>query len=211
VRAAAIVYHRGASRLYEQRWLDRCVASIRGQTLSGFDVLEMDYGAEGERLAGLDADVFLSRPLGTFADAANYLLDAATEMGYDVVFNTHVDDFSAPERFALEVAAIEAGADLVSTDFAVVGADDEVLWSHFFHELDLAEEFARGHNIMCHSSVAYTSRFWRGCSRYRPEEIPAEDFALWLREAARWDIRLIGPVLHYCRDHPHRTSRSENR
>ena len=207
--AAVIVYHRNATRIYERRWLDRCVASIEAQTMADFDILEVDYGGDAERL--FPSSRFASQRLPTFADAANVLLDRCVAQGYEVMFNVHVDDFYAPERFAAEVAAIDAGADLVSTDFAVVDADDQVLWTHDFHDLDIASEFANGHNIMCHPSVAYTARFWRGCSRYRPDEIPREDFTLWQRELGRWGFQIIGPVLTFCRDHPNRTSNSDNR
>jgi len=60
--------------------------------------------------------------------------------------------------------------------------------------MDMAKEFARGHNIIAHPVVAMHSSFWSDGLRYDENELGYEDFHLWKKALA------MGKKFHICDD-----------
>ncbi len=136
MKSAVIFYHKNLHTIYPQHWIDKCVSSIAAQTYKDFDVIELNYGDISNIFNG---DIKEQAPLHFYAKlpghkyepicipmenhitAMNYLLNYCfKEKGYDVVFNTNMDDFYHPTRFAKQIEKIEAGFDIVTSDFCYI-------------------------------------------------------------------------------------------
>ncbi|MBU6430028.1 MAG: hypothetical protein KGR26_13520, partial [Cyanobacteria bacterium REEB65] len=185
-------------------WVARCIESMRDQTVKDLLVFELDYGAvadPGEPLFE-DAWAYWHWPMVNHADAMNFLLDQAFVVSQcDYVFNTNIDDWYDPRRIEVQLQHLKNGADLVSSNFTWVGPRDEIGDTLLFHDRDIPRELRRGHNVLCHPSIAFSRNFWRDCSRYRNDELPAEDLALWQREMHRCKYVITPEVLCFHRHH----------
>ncbi len=187
-------YHRNAYARYPSPWLAAYSQSIENQTEKA-DLFELDYGdAEGaSRL--LYRSELLATPLPTHVHAQNHMLDMLFGLGYDAVLNTNVDDVYYPEYVAVTRRTISDGADVSSSNFALTDERGYVYRRHAFDDLDVAAELRRGNNIISHPTVAFTRRFWEGCSRYDPSQIPEEDMRLWAREVERFRFVIAPEIL----------------
>jgi len=174
-KVAVISYHKNIEALYPKAWIDRHRKSVLDQTYKDFDIYELDYGGGQERIFA--ESYFLSKEFPTFIDAMNYLLDKLKD--YDAVANLNSDDWYDVKRLEIQLPYIEQGFDIVSSNFALIKNNKEVL-RHSFHNLDIASELIRGNNIIAHPSVVYSKKFIETL-RYDPNEIPVEDMILWMR------------------------------
>jgi hypothetical protein len=124
-KAAVLVYHSWPQGAYAEEWLQEFVDSISRQTMRDFDVWEMDYSSTGNLSLARRYNMLLPRGYKwmhqhhrTHSGAINRLLDLIQPYNYKVVFNTHVDDVYAQQRFALQYSLITLGGrDLVSSAF----------------------------------------------------------------------------------------------
>lgn len=176
-KVALLTYHSKLHEIYPQEWIDKYVETVRGQTLKDFGILEMNYGGGDERV--FEDSYFESYKYPTFVHALNYLLDKAFGSGYDIVFNSNVDDWMRHDWMERLILDVNKGYDLVSSNFCLV-KEGRITTYHRFHHLNILHELERNHNPVCHPAVAYTKKFW-ATNRYRPEEIPEEDLLLWKR------------------------------
>jgi len=145
----------------------------------------------------------------------NHILDKAFVMEKcDVVFNVNLDDIFHIERFALQLKAVEEGAELVSNNFQIieeVNGVDILGKEMIFHNLDIKAEQERGHNVLCHPSICYTGKFWRENKYYKTNELGFEDFTLWKKAVTKGvNIRILDQILCYYRMSPKQTGRLNN-
>lgn len=177
VKVGLLTYHANLEKIYPAEWIDKYYQSIKAQTLKDFGILEMNYGGGMERI--FENSYYESYKYPTFAHALQYLLDKAFNSGYDVVFNSNVDDYYRHDWMERLLLDVKKGYDLVSCNFCLV-KDGRVTKYHHFHNLNVLDELKRGHNPVCHPAVAYTKKFWQA-HKYVPEQIPVEDMLLWQR------------------------------
>lgn len=215
-RPAVIIYHRDIYTRYKKEWVDKSIESIRQQTHKDFDVFELNYGNNKTQI--YQGSQFFNEKKQNFIEAMNYLLDLAFE-DYDVIFNVNLDDWYAPDRFELQLAEIEKGADLVGCDFRFMHnqdtnkepTDGEILEAH---KMDIAAELAKTPpvNIICHPAVCYTKRFWQAHGPYNIKSVKYEDMELWqkaLKNGAK--IHIVPKVLCWYRTHSQNTGRNGER
>lgn len=215
MRAAVIFYHKNIQAIYQQRWIDKCVESIANQTMGDFDVIELDYDGTGKRLACIEGREHIPYNINmpNHIHAMNFLLDEAfCNLGYDVVFNTNMDDYYHTTRFEKQAKKIEEGYDLVSSDFCYiqdVGRNDAVT-----HHMEIckhgsiSENLQRDHNVIAHPCVAYSKTFWDGNLRYE-DLLGYEDLELWKRaDRAGKRLHIIDEELLFYRIHQKQVTKS---
>lgn len=208
MKCALISYHKNASKIYPNNWIDKYRDSIINQTYKDFDIYECDYGAGSGRI--FNSPYYLSKNFETFVDCMNFMITHCFDNGYDVVFNTNVDDYYSLDRIEKQLFCIKKGADLVSSNFCLVDENDNITHTHSFDKLNIRKEINRNHNIIAHPSVAYSKRFWNS-NKYNPKEIPREDLFLWKRAIKENNFVILPDVLLYHRIHNNSVCRSENR
>ncbi len=197
-KIAAIAYHKNASSIYNPAWIEQCVQSMKDQTDTEFDVIELDYGGGGTQYFWGEFD---SYPLPTFVDAMNMLFDYCFVEGYDAVLNINIDDYYDRHRVELQRAALTR-FDVVGSNFYVVDQHGRTLRTTEFDGLDVSIELANEHNIIAHGVVGLSRRFWTAGARYDPQEIPMEDMKLWQRWSNKMSFVVLPQHLFYYRVHP---------
>eukprot|EP00282_Hemiselmis_andersenii_P023463 CAMPEP_0172001456 /NCGR_PEP_ID=MMETSP1041-20130122/2883_1 /TAXON_ID=464988 /ORGANISM="Hemiselmis andersenii, Strain CCMP439" /LENGTH=506 /DNA_ID=CAMNT_0012655105 /DNA_START=59 /DNA_END=1579 /DNA_ORIENTATION=+ len=147
-RGAVLLYHSHPLLVYKKKWIIKCLDSILAQSTKEFDILELDYAAQGFSVLDfyLNATgtvnlpfgvehIFLTEPLPNHARAANLLAGLAFSRGYDHVFNVHLDDYYQTERFERQAEALARGINVVSGGFRYVRetgeGEDEIDWEVF--------------------------------------------------------------------------------
>lgn len=192
-------------------WVERCYDSISNQTYQDFDVFELDYG--GEAMQTYEGSTFFSQDLGNHANAHNFLLDKVFFEGdYDCAFNVNIDDWYSLNRFEKQLTWIEKDYDVVSSNFQRVNENNNGSRATFlFHNKDIVKEAEKGHNIIAHPVLCYSRHFWTTCNdRLNPNEIPADDFALWKRSYKKgYKFIVLPDVLLYQRIHNNNVSKKK--
>ncbi|HHT9135817.1 MAG TPA: hypothetical protein ACFYEK_01090 [Candidatus Wunengus sp. YC60] len=194
-------YHKNIDAIYKKEWIDRCVLSIADQTLVEFDVFEMDYGGTEKQYAKYVRKNyhFFNENLENHIESMNILISKVFEMGYDVVFNTNLDDFFHHDRFALQLQAIEEGYQLVSSNWHYIDENNNVTKVFRYHNHDIEHELLiKNHNIIAHPCVAMHRSFWTD-DLYYDNILGREDKILWqkaLQRGKKFKI-LEEPLLMY--------------
>ena len=181
-RTCVIFYHAITSSAGTTKLWDKCVSSVLNQSYQDFDLLELNYGGSENSLTK-SYDLaghkcwFHTRNLPNRAHAQNYCITTAFEMGYEIVFDTNIEDFYHHDRFWKQVKLIDDGCELVGMSTrgrcATFAVDDSIVMSR---------------------STAYTQRLWNSydCNgnlfRYR-NIVPLEEVELW-RIAHRSNVRI---------------------
>jgi len=208
MKLGMLCYHKNAQKLYPKRWLDQYKESVLNQTYKDFQIIEANYGGTDFRI--FENSEFDNVPTDNFVQTLNRLLDKCFfEEGYDFVFNSNADDWMAPKRIEMQLPYLESGYDIVSSNFCLVKDNVIVRW-HKFHELDIAQQLANNHNVVCHPGVAYSRRFWE-FHRYIPEQMPLEDLMLWQRAIKNCRFIILEENLLFHRLHNQSVCQSENR
>lgn len=229
MKSCVIFYHKNIFNIFQKRWVMKCIESILHQTYQDFDILELNYGNSDDNLINifktehfgiqyielLDKKnvLYWKEPLDDHSDAMNFLLDKAfLELGYDVVFNTNLDDFYNENRFLKQINEINMNNwDIVSSNFEYIKSDSDEdkhykimdVYRNARNMNDIRKELNKNHNVIAHPCVAYNKSFWRK----QPDlcyhkQIPAEDLHLWQR-GLKYDLRycIIPDILLYYRIH----------
>jgi hypothetical protein len=189
MRSAVIIFHKNIFTRYPKEWIDQCYSSIKGQTYQDFDVFELDYG--GDNNYSYEGSRFYSENLDNHALSHNYLLDIVFGEGYDCAFNVNVDDWYDTNRFSSQIAWIEKGYDVVSSNFYRVNEDGLMISRHTFHNMDMVKEADKNHNILAHPVLCYSRNFWTNCDKLDPKDIPADDFILWKKSYKKGCFKFV--------------------
>jgi len=207
-KSAVIFFHKNILKLYKKHWIDKCVNSILNQSHQDFDIFEINYGNEDfsvleNKYSENHKHFFYKENFPTHVEAMVFLLNKCfVEMDYEYVFNTNLDDYYHPQRIEKQIECCNKGYVFNST-----------LWNYFKEEVDFEEEqglqfsFERlhlegnkyatlesvrkrlvenNHNVINHSGVCFTRKFWEGFDengnklRYRNDK-PYEDLTFWTR------------------------------
>lgn len=206
-KIALLAYHKNIKNIYPSDWVEQYKHSILNQTHQDFDIFEQNYGGEKNRI--FENSIFESIEMPTFVHALNYLMDKCFSSGYNYVLNSNCDDWFSLDRIEKQIPYLEAGYDLVSSNFALV-QDNQIIKYHQFHNLNIQEQLDQNHNIICHPCAAYSRNFWTH-NRYLPEEQPFEDIKLWQRAIKHSKFYIVEDNLLFHRIHPNSVCQSENR
>jgi glycosyltransferase involved in cell wall biosynthesis len=207
----------------EAPFLDEALASVAAQTLSELEVLVVDDGstddsaAIGEAWAARDPRFRALRqePLGLVAALERARAAACAP----VLARMDGDDVCAPERLALQLAALEAeGLDAVGCGIRYVPdeavRDGARAYAAWINGLVTVEAAARDVFVECplpHPALVVRADALAAAGGYRDEGWP-EDYDLVLRlweRGARF--RNLDRVLLDWREHPERASRVDER
>jgi len=228
-KLGVIIYHSNIYSIFKQRWVEKCLESIKKQSVQEYEVFELCYSAEKEQL--WENSIYEHFPMLNHIEAMNHLLDKAF-MGHncDIVFNVNLDDFYPLNRFKAQRDFLVNNPDalICSSDFQLIHDRQDgknnpqprhMIFESHDHEddyyqvkrmsaLNLREELKNKHNIVCHPSVAYTKRFWEIFRYYDVKSIGKEDMVKW-REVVEngVDIPIIPKVLCYHRISDKQTGR----
>ena len=207
-KIAVIIFHKNLTQIYKSEWINKCIKSIMNQTFQDFDIFEINYGNKAysifDNINISNKRFFFRKNYSTHVEAMLFLLNKCfSELNYDIVFNTNLDDYYTVDRFATQLTCIENGFNLCSSLMNYISDNknekDEIIkiWdSNTFnieneHEIYLdtekiKEQLNINHNIINHSCVCYTKTFWNSFDknnnllRYRDDK-PYEDMTLWKR------------------------------
>ena len=199
-----ICFHKNLGQNPTQ-WITDFRDSVDAQTNQNFIIFELNYGGGIERI--FINSVFYSSELSNHAEAQNYLFSHVFDYGCDYAFNTNVDDTYSPDRIEKQLPYLDAGYDIVSSNFSLFN-DEGIFHTHEFDKLDIKKELAKNHNVICHPVVAMSKNFWRS-NRYYPHEIPTEDLQLWKRSINSFRFIILPEVLCYHREHPNGVGRTK--
>ena len=193
---AVIFYHKNISSIYPREWIDDCVGSIMAQTHKDFDIFELNYGSDDTRYTKGN---FLNIPLENHIAAMNLLFDVVFGLGYEVLFNTNMDDIYDPQRFEKQLVKIREGYHVVSSDFEYFGEQEKLM--KMSSKGDIGRNLLTGHNVIAHPVVAIHRNFWTPGIRYK-NLLGYEDLDLWRRAIrARKKFFIIPEVLLRYRIH----------
>ena len=204
--------------------LPACLESLRAQTFEDFEVIAVDDGSRDASAAVLGQGAAADRRLrvtfgpGGLVAALNAAAEAATG---ELLARMDADDVALPERFARQVARLDAepaldvlGCRVALFDggvFGNAGMRAYVDWSNALltHEAIAADMLVE--SPLAHPSVLMRAAALRGLGGYRAFEGP-EDYDLWLR-ALRAGCRFgkVPEVLLQWRDTASRLSRTDPR
>lgn len=206
MKVGVIIFHKNIYSIYDKKWVDTCLDSIRNQTHKEFMVYELCYSDKSEQL-WTESD-FEHRPLENHIFAMNHIIDKAFADGCDVVANTNLDDYFSLERLEIQIASINEGYDLISSNFTHINDMDDPIRDMIFHDKDISAELSVNHNIICHSCVLMTKGFWNRNKYYETNELGYEDMNLWKRAISNAEKIIILPqILLYYRLHQNQTGR----
>lgn len=183
MKCAVIFFHSNIDKIYKPEWIEECVQSIKDQTLLDFDVFELNYG-DGDKFYAQKVRgnyISLSRKFSNHIEAMNYLFSMLFANGYDVVFNTNMDDIYRPHRFEVQLKKIYIGYGVVSSNFAYIDDAGKPIKYFTFHNKNIDEEINSGHNIIAHPCVAMHKSAWDLGIRYNEEALGHEDLELWTK------------------------------
>lgn len=200
MKVALISYHKNVFTLYNPKWIQKHVETVINQSYKDFDIYELDYGGNGNRI--FPYSKYRSNIFPTFVDAMNYLLDKLfNEEEYDVVGNLNCDDYYDLERLEKQLAWVRSGYNIVTSNYTLIKNGDEALITEY-DKKDIRKELGRGNNIVAHPAILLTKGFWKTGLRYDPSEIPAEDMKLWIRALNfGFNIKIAPEPLLYYRIH----------
>jgi glycosyltransferase involved in cell wall biosynthesis len=167
-------------------------STVLRQTRRPDHVLIVQDGPVGDDLTGMIADLARTSPVPTdvLRLEQNIGLGPALDAGlaacrYDVVARMDADDISLPERFAVQLPVIEAGADIVGSGLLEFGAhpDDIVGRRTPPTEPDRIRARARFADPFNHPTVVYRREAVRRAGGYQDLAL-MEDYLLFARMIA---------------------------
>lgn len=215
MKVSVIVYHKNITNLYKKEWIEKSFNSILDQSYQDFTIYELNYGGDDFKLYREYKNSknyhYYKIEMKNHAEAMNFLLNECIQDGYDVVFNTNLDDISHKNRFDIQLKYIKKGYDLVSSNFIYIDGDDKETLKMTFSESDIKKELDRNNNVICHPGVCYSRNFLEK-NRYITTEIPEEDLLLWKRTVDNYKFFITPEYLINYRIHNNQvTKQFENK
>jgi len=194
-----------------ERYLAQAVESILAQTFEDFELLALDDGSTDESreilegFAKRDSRVRVrSRRNRGLVASLNELVEEAQG---EYLARMDADDVALPERFARQVAHLDAHPECVLLGTRVLLVDPEDAPLRPFAELCRHEEIDREHlagrgGAICHPSAMMRNRVVREVGGYDASKPYAEDLDLFLRLAEIGRLENLPDTLLWYRMHP---------
>lgn len=202
MKIGVIFFHQNILKIYEQRWIDKCIASMMNQTYQPLHFYELNYGDCSTQF--VSQAKFFNEKMKNHSVGMNFIITKAFEDGCDYVFNTNMDDFYEFIRVECQLEYLEQGYDIVSSDFFEVDVDDKIkAYRHMGANGSVRANLKVNHNVVPHPAVAYNKEFWQDKSnRYGEDDIPEEDLILWNKSIHNgYKFKVIGEPLFFYRRH----------
>lgn len=167
-------------------FLPAAIASLQTQTFGDFSVLAIDDGSTDESGAILDAVTdprwtIIHQPNAGLVTTLNAALDRALATGAEFIARMDADDIALPERFARQVAFLDAHADSAGCGTWIESFDVRGpvrVWQHPTDPDHLAAAVLF-RNPIAHPSVMLRRSVFASGLRYDPTARHCEDWALW--------------------------------
>jgi glycosyltransferase involved in cell wall biosynthesis len=198
-----------------EAYIETALASILGQSVDDFECIVINDGSTDgsaailDRMASADKRV---RLIHRSNQGYSHCLDQALALARaPLLARMDADDESLPDRFASQIAFLEAYPEVVAVSGQWIQIDP--LGRILSEEKNLpikhdaiVEQLFKGFGVMPHPGVMMRADAVRKVGGYRVEFEPAEDLDLWLRLAELGQLaNLEEHVIRY-RLHPEATS-----
>lgn len=201
-------------------WIERALASVQAQTLADLEIIVLEDGSTDDTprwLATVSDDrlqVIATGGVG-IARALNLGLAAARA---PYIARQDADDESRPDRFAAQVAVLDARPDIdvvASTADYIDQTNTDVVndWVRAVRaQHDPAaspDDIRRLMPLTCcvtHGSIVARTHVLRDAGGYRDALVPAEDYDLWLRLLPSHRFLKLADRLYRYRLHPGQTA-----
>lgn len=228
---AVIIFHKNILNIYKKEWINQSIESVLDQNNIKFDIFEINYGNSNysvlndykNKLLKLNCGYFFySENFDNHVEAMVFLINKIfNEYKYKIIFNTNIDDYYDLNRFKSQVDCINDGFDVCSSLYEYIDSENNLLnvYTHsdlkcgldndkkYLNTEDIKKRLIRGGNIINHSGVCITKKFWesydsdRNLLRYRNDK-PFEDFTLWRRAlSSNIKISILNQILISYRIH----------
>jgi len=203
MRQAVIFFHSNALSIYKKEWIDKCVDSIRNQSMKEFEVYEIDYSGNGQSLCKIEGHKyhFTSKKFDNHIQAMNFIISKAFKAGCDVVFNTNIDDYFHPLRFEKQLKLIRSGFDIVSSNFHYINDSGIIRNMDMVRHGSIKRNLDKNHNVIAHPCIAISRKFWDRKFRYNETLIGKEDLDLWKRTIEGSNFYILPDYLLFYRIH----------
>jgi len=211
-----------------QEWLDECLRSLAAQTFADFEVLAVDDGSTDgsrqvlDRWAAQDARirVLSPAPAGEAGDLVRALEHGRADARGELLARMDADDVASVDRFAAQVALLDAQPSIVLCGTAVRAAprgsmtDGSRRYERWLNGLTTPAAIDADLFVECpiaHPTFLLRARALADLGGYRAGPFP-EDYDLILRlwrTGGRFGQAECGPLVW--RDHPARLQRQDPR
>ena len=193
------------------RHVAEAVESILAQTLGDFEFIIIDDGSKDRTLKIL-RDFEARDPRIRLVSRPNLGLVRTLNEGVRMargkfVARMDADDVALPERFALQVAFLEAHPEVVCVGGESLDVDETGRWVVYRpqrprdHEA-IQEQLLRGICPMCHPTAMIRRDDLLAVGGYDEEFAQSEDLELWLRLGERGRLANLSEVVLRYRRHP---------
>jgi hypothetical protein len=202
MKIGVIFFHQNILKIYERRWIDKCIESMVNQTYQPLHFYELNYGDCSAQF--VSQAKFFNERMKNHSVGMNFIITKAFEDGCDYVFNTNMDDFYEFIRVECQLEYLEQGYDIVSSDFFEVDVDDKIkAYRHMGASGNIRANLKVNHNVIPHPAVAYNKEFWQDKNnRYGEDDIPKEDLILWNKSIHNgYKFKVIEEPLFFYRRH----------
>ena len=224
-KCAVIFFHKNLFKIYEEKWINKCIESILNQTYKNYDILEVNYGNDNysifKNMKISNNKYFYKKNYKTHTEAMVFLLNEGfTKYNYDVIFNTNLDDYYNESRFEKQLRCVLEGYHLCSSLMNYIkeneNKEDMLIseWTsesysitsneYYIEKEKISEQLNENHNVINHSCVCFTKEFWKGYDKYNNllryrDDKPYEDLTLWTRAINNnYNITIINePLIEY--------------
>jgi len=197
-----------------ERYLKWAVESILAQSLQDFQFIFVDDGSTDRSLTLLhqyarrDPRIHLiSLPHAGLTRSLNIALSSATG---EFLARMDADDIARPERFAEQVAFLDAHPDivLVGCGYELIDTKDRILETVIpvADDQTIQDRHLRGLTTICHPCVMARRQSLTGIGGYDESYPVAQDLDLYLRIGETGKLANLPAVLMKYRYHSHSTS-----
>ena len=193
-------------------YLEAAIASILAQSDGDFELLALDDGSTDDSLATLEA-MAASDPRIRVISRPNKGLTPTLNEGISLAQGRYIarmdaDDIARPERFALQIARLEAEPALVALggQFLLIDPDGrplKVMPMPTGHDQIDAQHLAGAKEMaICHPAAMIRKSALDEIGGYREDFTSAQDIDLWLRLAEIGKLANLEEVVLDYRMHP---------
>jgi hypothetical protein len=224
-KCAVIFFHKNIYNIYNKYWIDKCRDSVMNQINVCFDIYEVNYGDENKSI--FDDYIFtkkinkyfFKKNYKTHTEAMMFILNKCfNEHNYDIVFNTNLDDYYNNKRFIYQIYEVNTNNSLLNSTLWTyikqknkyeeidIPDEEKISFKHIYPG-QVKNEMFNFHNLINHSGVCFTKKFWNSTDLYNNKlkyrnDKPYEDLSLWYRAFKNnINITIINQVLIYYRIH----------
>jgi glycosyltransferase involved in cell wall biosynthesis len=168
-----------------EEYVPAMLESLHRQTLNDFEVIMVDDGSTDRSGALLEQAAATDARFRLIRQAANTGIVAALNRGLDecrapYVARMDADDIALPDRFARQVAHLEANPDIVALGTALAYIDSTGKSLDRVRRCALGGSMLRGNPLLHPTVMLRRGVLEQHAIRYRAEYIYAEDYFLWL-------------------------------